>query len=164
MSTLNHKPRPSRTFRLELLESRELLSTIGHPAYQAAEGSPLARAHLRYHQGFLEAVAKPDQSDGEVAKPGHSAKPDHSRGPEATPLDHQGFLERSRFCEPDHQPGKGRRYSVVPEPRQCSVWPRLTASCRTSRTSVTPLGDRRVEACPRTELSRPWRSRTRGGR
>jgi hypothetical protein len=46
MSTLNHKLRRSRTFRLELLESRELLSAGGEPAYQAAEVSPLARAHL----------------------------------------------------------------------------------------------------------------------
>jgi len=46
MSTLNHKLRRSRTFRLEILEPRELLSAGGKPAYQAAEVSPPARAHL----------------------------------------------------------------------------------------------------------------------
>ncbi|MGZ5972701.1 MAG: hypothetical protein ACXWPK_04705 [Isosphaeraceae bacterium] len=39
-------------FRLELLEPRELLSAGGKPAYQAAEVSPLARAHLDIIKGF----------------------------------------------------------------------------------------------------------------
>lgn len=46
MSDLNHKLRRSRRFRLELLESRELLSGVGLAARQAAEISPLkAKTH-----------------------------------------------------------------------------------------------------------------------
>jgi len=53
MRNLNHKPRRSRTFRLELLESRELLSAVGLPAHQAADVSPLARAHRETIKGSL---------------------------------------------------------------------------------------------------------------
>lgn len=44
MSDLAHKPRRNRTFRLECLESRELLSTVPVPADHAVEVSSMARA------------------------------------------------------------------------------------------------------------------------
>ncbi|MFI5456228.1 MAG: hypothetical protein ACHRXM_12340 [Isosphaerales bacterium] len=53
MSNLNHKPRRSRTFRLELLESRELLSAVGLPGHHAAEVSLLARAKREIIKGSL---------------------------------------------------------------------------------------------------------------
>ena len=59
MSSLNHKPRRSRTLRLELLEPRELLSGVGNPAYRAAEVSPLARAHLDTLKGSLKQSPSP---------------------------------------------------------------------------------------------------------
>jgi hypothetical protein len=43
MSDPNHKPRRNRRFRVEILESRDLLSGIGVPSHGAAEVSPLAR-------------------------------------------------------------------------------------------------------------------------
>jgi len=53
MSNLTHKVRQSRRFRLELLESRELLSAVGLPAHQVADVSPLARTHREIIKGSL---------------------------------------------------------------------------------------------------------------
>jgi hypothetical protein len=48
MSVLNHQQVRSRTFRVEVLESRELLSTGGLVSHPAAAVAPLARAALFY--------------------------------------------------------------------------------------------------------------------
>ena len=53
MSDLNHKLRRSRRFRLELLESRELLSGVGLSAYQAAEVSALLSPRRATIKGSL---------------------------------------------------------------------------------------------------------------
>jgi len=53
MSNLSHKVPRSRKFRLELLESRELLSAAGLPAHQIADVSPLARTHREIIKGSL---------------------------------------------------------------------------------------------------------------
>jgi len=53
MSNHNHKVRRSRRFRLELLESRELLSAVGLPAHQLADVSPLVKAHKEVIKGSL---------------------------------------------------------------------------------------------------------------
>ena len=48
MSTRNHNRHRRNTIRLESLESRELLSTVGLPGRQAAEVSPLRGQSRRY--------------------------------------------------------------------------------------------------------------------
>jgi len=53
MSNLSPKVPRSRKFRLELLESRELLSAVGLPAHQVADVSPLARTHRGIIKGSL---------------------------------------------------------------------------------------------------------------
>ncbi len=57
MSSLNHKRRRSRSIRLELLESRELLSAVGLPAHQAAEVAPLAKISVKTLKGSLSGRA-----------------------------------------------------------------------------------------------------------
>jgi len=58
MSDRNHKLPRSRRFRLELLESRELLSAIGLPSHGAAEVSPLVKKKPEIIQGSASGLGK----------------------------------------------------------------------------------------------------------
>jgi len=53
MSNLTHKVRRSRRFRLELLESRELLSAVGPLANHPVDVSPLVKTHRETIKGSL---------------------------------------------------------------------------------------------------------------
>ena len=53
MSTHKRQLRQKRTFRLELLESRELLSAVGLPRQSAAEIAPLAKSGHEVLKGTL---------------------------------------------------------------------------------------------------------------